>query len=338
MHQPSVSIIVPIYNVEPYVEDCIRSVMRQTYDGPMECIVVDDCGTDNSMAVVEKLVTEYNGPITFKIFHHTHNRGLSAARNTGIDTATGDYLFFLDSDDEISDDCLSLMMIQVNKYPGIELVQGLIQSVPDNALYHIERYQQIGFIEDNLWIRKEFFKWRKAFPCQAWNKLVQTNFIRKNKLYFFDGIIHEDNHWMFLVAQKLHRYSVINAKTYTHKLRPGSIIRSLAINAQPSIESISIILFDLFPRIEQPYRFEQIIYLLNLLINIYICQGGKKHLWKFEKVFYSLMLQEHKYVGCLLLCLTIHFSWIKGGFRFKRMLIRYLEDTSNRMQNKEELR
>ncbi len=327
MNKPSVSIVVPIYNVEPYVEDCIRSVMRQTYNGPIECIVIDDCGTDNSMDIVERLIAEYVGPISFKILHHSHNRGLSAARNTGMDAATGDYLFFLDSDDEISDDCLSMMMVQVIKYPGIELIQGLIQSVPDKAFYHIERYRQLGFIEDNNWIRKEFFKWRNAFPCQAWNKLVLTDFIRNNKLYFLEGIIYEDNHWMFLVAQKLHRYSVINAQTYTHKLRPGSIMRSLSINAQPSIESISKILSDLLPRIEHPCRYEQIIYLLNLFVNRYICQGGKRHLWEFEKVFYSLMFLEHKYIGCLLLFLTIHLSWIKGGSRFKRMLIRYLEDT-----------
>ena len=94
MNQPSISIIVPVYNVEPYVEECIHSVMRQTYTGPMECIVVDDCGTDNSMAVVEGLIANYKGPISFKVLHHKHNRGLSAARNTGMDAATGDYYFF----------------------------------------------------------------------------------------------------------------------------------------------------------------------------------------------------------------------------------------------------
>ena len=101
-----ISIIVPVYNVALYVESCIRSVIRQTYDGPMECIVVDDCGTDNSMDIVEKLVAEYDGPISFKVLHHEHNRGLSAARNTGMDEAKGDYLFFLDSDDELTEDCI----------------------------------------------------------------------------------------------------------------------------------------------------------------------------------------------------------------------------------------
>ena len=102
---PKISIIIPIYNVEPYIEDCLQSVMRQTYRGMMECILVDDCGTDNSMKVAEQLIKIYNGPIDFKVLHHEHNRGLSAARNTGIDAACGDYVYFLDSDDWISDDC-----------------------------------------------------------------------------------------------------------------------------------------------------------------------------------------------------------------------------------------
>ena len=105
MTQPSISIIIPVYNVGPYVEDCLRSVMRQTYTGPMECIIVDDCGTDNSMEIVERLVSEYDGPIDFKVLHHAHNRGVSAARNTGMDAAIGDYLFFVDSDDMLTDDC-----------------------------------------------------------------------------------------------------------------------------------------------------------------------------------------------------------------------------------------
>lgn len=84
-----VSIIIPVYNVAPYIEDCLRSVMRQTYAGPMECLIVDDCGTDESIHIAERLITEYNGPIHFDILHHNHNRGLSAARNTGIENAVG---------------------------------------------------------------------------------------------------------------------------------------------------------------------------------------------------------------------------------------------------------
>mgnify|MGYP002523974151 FL=1 len=99
-----VTIIIPIYNVAPFVADCIHSVMGQTWQEPLECILVDDCGTDDSMAVVERTLQDYQGPVDFRIVRHEHNRGLSAARNTGLDNATGDYVYFLDSDDEITPD------------------------------------------------------------------------------------------------------------------------------------------------------------------------------------------------------------------------------------------
>ena len=74
-----ISIIIPVYNVEPYISDCLQSVMRQTYKGEIECILVDDCGTDKSVEIAEKRIAEYDGPIEFKVLHHDHNRGLSAA-------------------------------------------------------------------------------------------------------------------------------------------------------------------------------------------------------------------------------------------------------------------
>ena len=83
-----VSIIIPVYNVAPYIEDCLNSVMRQTYVGPMECILVDDCGTDDSMAVAERMITEYTGPIRFEILHHDHNRHPTKA---SIVSKVGDY-------------------------------------------------------------------------------------------------------------------------------------------------------------------------------------------------------------------------------------------------------
>ena len=119
-----VSIIIPVYNVAPYIGDCLRSVMRQTYTGPIECLIVDDCGTDESLPIAERMIVEYDGPIRFEILHHEHNRGLSAARNTGINKATGDYFFFIDSDDEITEDCMEKMMSVVQENPEVELVQG----------------------------------------------------------------------------------------------------------------------------------------------------------------------------------------------------------------------
>ena len=75
--QPSVSIIIPVYNVEDYIEDCLKSVISQTYQGKIECIIVDDCTPDNSCKKIEEILSTYTGTINFKIIHHEKNKGLS---------------------------------------------------------------------------------------------------------------------------------------------------------------------------------------------------------------------------------------------------------------------
>ena len=85
-----------------YIERCIMSVMNQTYSGPIECILVDDCSPDDSIFKCQKLINNYLGNIEFKIIRHKENLGLSGARNTGTKISCGEYLFYLDSDDEIT--------------------------------------------------------------------------------------------------------------------------------------------------------------------------------------------------------------------------------------------
>ena len=110
-----VSIIIPIYKVESYIERCITSVLRQTYRN-LEVILVDDCTPDSSMEIAKAVINEnQNCGMNFVFLKHDHNFGLSAARNTGINAATGDYLFFLDSDDELPNLPLRTFMQKLSK-------------------------------------------------------------------------------------------------------------------------------------------------------------------------------------------------------------------------------
>ena len=98
--QVLVSIIIPVYKVENWIEGCLLSVCNQTYEN-IECIIVNDATPDKSMDIVESILKNYTGSIRFKIITHELNRGLSAARNFCVKAATGDYLIFLDSDDKL---------------------------------------------------------------------------------------------------------------------------------------------------------------------------------------------------------------------------------------------
>ena len=215
---PKVSIIVPVYNVEPYIEECLQSVMRQSYRGVMECILVDDCGTDNSMEVAEQLIAAYDGSIDFKVLHHEHNQGLSAARNSGIDASCGEYIYFLDSDDWISDDCIE------------KLSQPLDLEQYDFVIGHYERdgkdtfvsrpegeYHEVG-LESNGSIGN------RGIPVSACNKLFRKSFLIDHQLLFEVGKVYEDSIFSFDLACVERKYYVINSITYYYRRRKNSII------------------------------------------------------------------------------------------------------------------
>mgnify|MGYP002857509989 CR=1 FL=1 len=214
-----ISIVIPIYNVAPYIGECLHSVMNQTWQGSLECILVDDCGTDNSMAVVAEILNDYQGKVDFHVIHHQQNRGLSAARNSGIDAVTGDYVFFLDSDDEIAPDCIRMLMRPLERRT-YDFVIGdysiLGSNKPKSPLRLKDGTDLYG--TDVL----------HAYRCQEWymlsvNKLYRVEFLNRNKLRFREGIIHEDELWSFQVACLAKSAYAVGHETYLYKIREGSI-------------------------------------------------------------------------------------------------------------------
>ena len=252
-----VSVIVPIYNVETYIARCIQSVMDQIYDGPMECLLVDDCGADNSMTIVEQMISEYKGPIDFKVLHHEHNRGLSAARNTGTDAATGDFIYYLDSDDAMTPDCISLMAAEVEKHPAVEMVMGAHEIICEDATKRVVLAgTEAGYMDDNKWIRYQFFKEEAGLKVTAWNRLVLLGFIKGNGLRFMEGVIHEDEHWSFYVYQKLKRLTVIKDVTYLHFVTSNSIMTTNT--AKKRAEAMFPIVSDWIDDFSEPCRALQV--------------------------------------------------------------------------------
>ena len=214
-----VSIVVPVYNVSLYVERCVRSVMAQTYP-VMECILVDDASPDDSIAKCENLIAGYDGPIRFVILHHEHNRGLSAARNTGTDAAMGGYIFYMDSDDEITPDCIEKLAKPIEKDASIEMVVGNYQALSENPrMGGITREEEFT---SSAVIREEFFD-KDAMPIMAWNKLILKEFLADHRLCFMEGILYEDYPWTFYMVKCLQHLYVIPDITYHYYVRPFSI-------------------------------------------------------------------------------------------------------------------
>ena len=223
-----VSIIIPVYNVALYIERCIKSVMDQTYNGDMECILVNDASSDDCIAIAEHLIADYNGPIQFRILNHEHNAGVSAARNTGIDAATGDYLYFMDSDDEITSDCIDKLSLPILKDPTIEMVEGCYVAFTKD--FNNVTSEQIFSRPQLEYATHEavriFFLSRRYENKLAWNKLVNRDFVLKNQIYFKEGVLWEDFLWHFMYNKYLSHLYIIPDVTYKYHIRPKSIVTS----------------------------------------------------------------------------------------------------------------
>ena len=217
--KPKISIVVPFYNVAPYFLDCLRSIANQDYDGEVECLLVDDRGQDESAQIAIDFLNEYDGPISFRIVIREENGGLSAARNTGMDCATGEYIMFVDSDDEITPDCLSklarpLMVERYDCVTGKYACDSFSQTREGRALCEGLLFRDAEIIEARR---------RGIIPIAAWNKLYRRDFLRTKDLRFMEGILWEDTPWTIELCLMAKSMYVIEDVTYHYKIRPESI-------------------------------------------------------------------------------------------------------------------
>jgi len=244
-----VSIVVPVYNVEQYINQCFASISKQTYNNVMlECIFVDDCGNDHSISILKQLLNDYTGDIQFKIIVHEQNKGLSEARNTGTLAATGKYVYYLDSDDEITDDCIQTLIDLADKYKNVDMILGsseILNNGRRNDSYMIKT-EVPEYSDDATWLKKSILK-RTYFPMTAWNKLISIDFIKANNLFFKPGIIHEDEHWEFFVAKHIKAAAFSKKSTYIHYINEGSIITT---TSPRQIECMLIIVEDFLKNID----------------------------------------------------------------------------------------
>lgn len=213
-----ISIIIPIYNVEDYISECLQSVMRQTYKGAIECILVDDCGKDNSIAVAEQLIACYKGSIEFRILHHEHNRGLSAARNTGLENAKGKYIYFLDSDDIIDGNSMEMLYNAINS---------------GNYAIAISYFTAYVNGEDRVYDPKWIFDAPRVIEPNEYAErmlMQQSNFASTAKLYkrevlqsirFKEGVLNEDT--LFVIGSipvvEKNQYTCIDLPFYGYHYR-----------------------------------------------------------------------------------------------------------------------
>lgn len=212
-----VSVIIPVYNGEKYIEACIESVLNQTLK-EVEIIIVNDASTDNTQSIIEKYSIKYSDKI--KVVTKDNNEGQGKARNIGINLATGEFITFVDSDDTISESMLE-KMYDIAKEKGADVILcDYYEIIKENKTI------QKALLQRTNDIKKDFVTWI-AGPC---NKLIQTELLKKNNLYFLEVRAYEDISMMPLVGVYAKKIIYIEEPLYNYYIRHGSTMRQKTFN------------------------------------------------------------------------------------------------------------
>ncbi len=203
MSQPSVSIIVPVFNEERHLPECLESVIKQTLDD-IEIVVVNDCSTDNSQAIINDY-SEKDSRI--RLVSHDYNRGLGEARNTGFDSSSGKYIYFLDSDDSLPIDSIETLYSVANEI-GSDLVLGGFNSKID---------VDSSFVKCNLYNVSITNYPDLLYNHSALNKLISRSSLLESGIRFIPPRYAEDILFSLKLNLALSSISIITKKTYNYR-------------------------------------------------------------------------------------------------------------------------
>ena len=221
---PLVTISIPLYKCEDFLEKCLISVKNQTYRN-IEVTLINDQTPDNSVEIVEEFIRE-NNLKNWRIYHFEKNSGLSVVRNKGIDTAKGKYLYFLDSDDTITEDCIE-KLVKVAEAENAQMTISQIEcekAIDGKKSFCLGKLKSENTIVGNDEALKAFVNGK--ITSSAVNKLFLVDFFRKNKIYFVPGLFAQDELWTFHTCLQLERVAFQPDVTYTYFLHDQSVIHN----------------------------------------------------------------------------------------------------------------
>lgn len=230
------SMIVPVYNVEAYLDDCLTSLQSQEYTD-FEVICVNDGSTDGSREILSEWESRFP---QLKVIDR-ENGGLSAARNTGLETASGDYVVFVDSDDWVESTMLSRLAEEAH---GEDMICFACRKSDSGATDTLIPEQNGGW---NYYNRHALEHREVPFVC-VWQRCYRREFLLKNGLHFREGILHEDNEFTPRACMKAESIKVIPDVLYNYRVRPGSIMTTRGMRSKESLITIGNELSELFAK------------------------------------------------------------------------------------------
>lgn len=304
MKQELISIILPVYNVSKYLEECMKSIINQTYKN-IEIIVVNDESTDGSDYICEKYKKLDN---RIKVIHQK-NQGLSAARNTGLNHCKGEYISFIDSDDYVKPDYIGKLYKSIKENNTKISVCGYTDLYTDNTL------KSAGISEYNeLLIGKKFLKDR-GLNTVVWNKMYDASIWKK--LRFDVGKLHEDLFIMHKIMYNEDIVSVVKEDLYIHRTRTDSITgKRFDIKRANDIIEASENRLNFFRNKEQSFYCMCLLELMNKLSKEY----GRMYMYDKKKYKHELKEMHKRAKECYKEYLLNH----KGRYNCSKKTIMFV--------------
>lgn len=218
--EPLISVIVPIYNVDKYLEQCLSSLANQTYKN-IEFLLIDDGSTDKSASICDKWA---NCDDRFKVFH-IKNAGVSNARNLGLTKAVGNYIGFVDSDDWINHDMYEKMLSEMLKTESDICCGGYIEEFSNHQNISLAKYKAA------VYTRNEALE--QIFSCDVpkhttwvlWDKLFKKEFV--TNIRFTGNIVNgEDMLFLWQAMKSIKTFSLLPLYGYHYRMRPDSMVHT----------------------------------------------------------------------------------------------------------------
>ena len=333
-----VSIIIPVYNVERYIQRCLESVVaQQVNDVEIECILVDDCSTDGTMNLVRAFVDSYRGAISFVLLTHDRNRGPSAARNTGIDASSGDYIFYMDSDDRISQDCISRLTAVLAEHPQADFVMGNIFHAKDQTSYMSENGPVLVIDTQEELFRRLF---DMKIPNSACNRLIRREVLQRNQMRFTEGMLYEDLFWNYQFFLVIHYIVLLPDVTYIYEDNEGSIVNTTISRQNVVAESFCHITDEILSHMPPCLHTNALMYAITILLKaidvqiLYDCNADvEQHIRRSRKQLMATLLRSGRLLSALFALLMYKpFSYLLQR-AFMRRIYHRMSMMTTRIEN-----
>lgn len=300
MQRDLISVIVPIYNVEKYLDKCIESIVKQSYTN-LEIILINDGSTDNCLKKCE----EWNKKDERIIVINKENGGLSSARNAGLDVCKGNYIVFVDSDDYINPEMIKELYNSLVKYGSDILICNYYINDEKNIYPNKIKFKNFTISGNDKY--KYLYNKYQVMTIIAWNKIYKREIFEN--LRYPNGKIHEDEYIIFDLLERAKKISYINEPLYYYLQRYGSITNKFNIKRFNVIDALDMRIekfrenknYNLILKTKES-KYSKLVYLLNRCKDNNFSEKDLLKIKKYKNEFKDLENELCKTKGVSLKC------------------------------------